>query len=57
MKKINEKAIDRLEDIRFWLAVLRNFDGFTNVQKAQLSEAYHIINDVYDDFERENVLD
>jgi len=34
--ELQKKGIERLEDIRFWLAVLRNFDQFTEPQKQKL---------------------
>lgn len=43
-----EKGIEKLEDIRFWLAVLRKFDSFTEVQRNKIDIAYKEINEVYD---------
>ncbi len=52
-----QKGIERLEDVRFWLANLRHFNKFTPLQRGKLSNAYKIINEVYNQFEQENVLD
>jgi len=51
--ELQKKGIERLEDIRFWLAVLRNFDQFTEPQKQKIDQAYRIINKVYESFEPE----
>jgi hypothetical protein len=42
-----KKGKERLDDIRFWLAVLRNFDQFTEPQRVKINEAYTIINELY----------
>jgi hypothetical protein len=42
-----QKGIERLEDVRFWLANLRHFNKFTPLQRGKLSNAYKIINEVY----------
>jgi hypothetical protein len=57
MENILKKGIERLEDVRFWLAVLRRFDSFTERQKEKLDIAYKEVNEVYDGFEQEKILD
>jgi len=57
MSKELQKGIDQLEEVRFWLANLRHFEKFTPLQRFKLSDAYHIINEVYDQFGQERVLD
>ena len=52
-----QKGIERLEEVRFWLANLRHFEKFTPLQRFKLSEAYHTVNEVYDQFGQERVLD
>jgi hypothetical protein len=52
-----QKGIDRLEDVRFWLSNLRNYKYFTPLQRDKLSGAYKIVNEVYDQFGQERVLD
>jgi len=51
MSKELQKDIDRLEDVRFWLAILRKFDKFTEKQRSKLDIAYKEVNEVYDIFE------
>ena len=52
-KELLKKGFERLEDVRFWLAVLRRFDQFTEPQKQKIDQAYRIINKVYESFEPE----
>jgi len=52
-KELLKKGFERLEDVRFWLALLRNFDQFTEPQKQKIDQAYRIINKVYESFEPE----
>jgi hypothetical protein len=52
-----QKGIDRLEDVRFWLANLRNYKYLTPLQRDKLSSAYKIVDEVYDQFGQERVLD
>ena len=49
--ELQKKGIELLEDVRFWLAVLRNFDQFSEPQKQKIDQAYRIINKVYEPFE------
>jgi hypothetical protein len=46
--KLKEKGIERLEDVRFWLAVLRKFDQFSKPQRKKIDKAYHLINEIYE---------
>lgn len=55
--KILKKGIERLEDVLFWLAVLRKFSRFTKIQRNKLDIAYKEVNEVYETFEQENILD
>ena len=57
IKELQKDEIEILENVRFWIAVLRKVDGFTDTQKRKLNIAYHKVNEVYDNFETENVLD
>ena len=57
IKELQKDKIEILESVRFWIAVLRKADGFTDIQKRKLDIAYHEVNQVYDNFETENVLD
>ena len=57
IKELQKDKIEILENVRFWLAVLRKSGSFTDTQKRKLDIAYHEVNQVYDNFETENVLD
>jgi hypothetical protein len=57
MSKELQEGIDRLEDVRFWLANLRRFEKFTPLQRFKLSNAYHTVEEVYDQFGQEKILD
>ena len=46
--KLKEKGIERLDDVRFWLAVLRKFDQFTEPQRKKIDKAYYLINEIYE---------
>jgi len=48
---LQKKGIERLADVRFWLAVLRKFDGFSEPQKQKIDQAYRIIDKVFESFE------
>lgn len=48
--KLKKKGIETLEDVRFWLAVLRKFDKFSDTQKEEIGKAYNIINEVCKSF-------
>ena len=45
---LQKKGFERLEDVRFWLAVLRKFDQFSEPQKEKIDKAYHLINEIYE---------
>jgi len=45
---LQEKGFERLEDVRFWLAVLRRFDEFSELQREKIDKAYHFINEIYE---------
>jgi hypothetical protein len=47
-------GIERLEDVRFWLANLKHYKYFTSLQQDKLSRAYKIVNEVYDQFGQES---
>ena len=47
-KLLLKKAKERLDEVYFWLAVLRNFDEFTKLQKEKIDKAYHLINEIYE---------
>ena len=57
IKELQKDKIEILENVRFWLAVLRKADGFTDIQKSKLDIAYHEVNQVYENFEQGKVLD
>ena len=57
MSKELQEGINRLEDVRFWLANLRHFEIFTPLLRYKLSNAYQTVNEVYDQFGQEKVLD
>jgi len=44
-----KKANERLDDVYFWLAVLRNFDQFTETERAKIDEAYTSISEIYEE--------
>ena len=56
-KELQKKGIERLKDVWFWLAVLKNFDQFSEPQKQKIDQAYRIINKVYESFEPEQKPD
>ena len=45
--KLKEKGIERLDDVRFWLAVLRKFDQFSGPQRKKIDKAYYLIDEIY----------
>jgi len=45
---LQKKGFERLEDVRFWLAVLRKFDQFSESQREKIDKAYHLINEIYE---------
>lgn len=45
---LQKKGFERLEDVRFWLAVLRKFDPFSETQREKIDKAYHLINEIYE---------
>jgi hypothetical protein len=49
MKKneLLKKGIERLDDVYFWLAVLRNFDQFSESERKLIDEAYISIGEFY----------
>lgn len=57
IKKLKKDKIEILEGLRFWLAVLRKTDGFTDVEREKLNIAYHEVNKVYENFEQDRILD
>jgi len=57
LKELRKNKIEILEGIRFWLAVLRKADNFTDLQREKLNLAYHEVNEVYESFEQTKVLD
>lgn len=57
MSKELQEGINRLEDVRFWLANLRRFEKFTPLQRYKLSDAYHTVEEVYEQFGQGKVLD
>ena len=58
IKELQKKdKIEILENVRFWLAVLRKADGFTDIQKRKLDIAYHKVDEIYENFEQGKVLD
>ena len=57
IKELQKDKIEILENVRFWLAVLRKSGSFTDIQKRKLDIAYHEVNQVYENFEQGKVLD
>jgi len=57
LKELRKNKIEILEGIRFWLAVLRKADNFTDLQREKLNLAYHEVNEVYESFEQAKALD
>ena len=57
LKELRKNKIEILEGIRFWLAVLRKADNFTDLQREKLNLAYLEVNEVYESFEQAKVLD
>lgn len=51
MKKEEElllkKGIERLDEVYFWLAVLRNFDQIPEPDREKINEAYTSSNEIY----------
>ena len=41
-----KKGFERLDEVYFWLAVLRNFDKFTESERANIDEAYKNISKI-----------
>lgn len=56
LKEFHKSKVEILESVRFWLAVLRKSNGFTDTQKRLLDSAYHKVNLVYGHFETEDIL-
>jgi hypothetical protein len=46
--KLQEKGFEKLEDVRFWLAVLKKFDGFSEPEKEKIDKAYCLISEIYE---------
>ena len=57
IKELQKDKIEILENVRFWLAVLRKSGSFTDTQKRKLDIAYHKVDEVYENFEQGKVLD
>ena len=44
---LQKKGFERLDEVRFWLAVLRKFDKFSEPQRKKIDKAYHLIDEIY----------